>query len=143
MRHGQSMDTCPPRHAFVTRFADFWAAPSPARLPELLHPDVVLRQPLAPPAIGIAQAQQQLERFCRCLPGLHAHVEHWATNGDHMFIEFTVKANLARDVLTWPTVNRLILRDGKATERVTYFDPLPVLPALLRHPSVWWQWLIR
>ncbi|WP_371746909.1 nuclear transport factor 2 family protein [Mycolicibacterium sp. YH-1] len=62
------MDTCPTGHALVTGFADFWDAPSPARLPELLHPDVVLHQPLAPPAVGIAQAHQPFERFCRCLP---------------------------------------------------------------------------
>jgi ketosteroid isomerase-like protein len=137
------MDTCPPGHAFVTRFADFWDAPSPALLPELLHPDVVLRQPLAPPAVGLALAQRQFERFCRCLPGLHAHVEHWSTDSDVVFIEFTLQANLGRDILSWPTVNRLILRDGKAVERVTYFDPLPVLRTLLRHPSVWWRWLTR
>jgi hypothetical protein len=37
-------------------------------------------------------------------------------------------------------VNRLALHDGKAIERVTYFDPLAILPALLRHPSIWWRW---
>ncbi|UNB52912.1 hypothetical protein [Mycolicibacterium sp. YH-1] len=58
-----------------------------------------------------------------------------------MFIEFTLHSDFGRDTLCWPTVNRLVLRDGKAIERVTYFDPLAVLPTLLRHPSVWWQWL--
>ncbi len=129
-----------PAHAFVTMFADFWAAPSPARLPELLHSDVVLRQPLAPPTIGIAQAQQDFERFHRCLPGLHARVDQWSGSQDLVFIEFTLHARLGRDALEWPTVNRLILKDGKAIERVTYFDPLAVLPTLLKHPSVWLRW---
>ncbi|MCV7169220.1 nuclear transport factor 2 family protein [Mycobacterium manitobense] len=137
------MDTCPSGHPFITRFADFWDAPSPARLPELLHPNVVLRQPLARSTVGITQAQRQFERFCRCLPGLHARIDHWVADGDDLFIEFTLHADFGRDTLTWPTVNRLVLRDGKAIERVTYFDPLAVLPTLLRHPSVWWQWLIR
>ncbi|HET6733714.1 nuclear transport factor 2 family protein [Mycobacterium sp.] len=129
--------------AFVTKFADFWTDPTPARLPELLHTNVVLRQPLAPSAVGIEQAQVQFERFCRCLPGLHARVDHWSTHNDLVFIEFTLCARLGRETLAWPTVNRLILRDGKAAERVTYFDPLAVLPTLLRHPSVWRRWWIN
>jgi hypothetical protein len=41
-------------------------------------------------------------------------------------------------------VNRLVLNDGKAIERVTYFDPLAILPTLLRHPSIWWRcWRFR
>lgn len=126
--------------AFVKKFADFWTAPTPARLPELLHTDVVLRQPLTPPTIGIAQAQRQFERFCRCLPGLHARVDHWSADNELAFIEFTLYAQLGRETLAWPTVNRLTLRDGKAYERVTYFDPLTVLPTLMRHPSVWRRW---
>jgi hypothetical protein len=134
------MNTQSPAAGFVAAFAEFWAAPSPLRLSELLHPEVVLRQPLAPPTVGIAQAQMQFERFCRCLPDLHARVDHWSSNQDVVFIEFTLYASLGRDALEWPTVNRLILQDGKAIERVTYFDPVAVLPTLLRHPSVWWRW---
>lgn len=94
----------------------------------------------APPAIGIEQAQRHFERFCRCLPGLHARVDHWSADHDLVFIEFTLYARLGRETLAWRTVNRLTLRDGKASERVTYFDPLAVLPTLLRHPSVWRRW---
>jgi hypothetical protein len=39
-----------------------------------------------------------------------------------------------------PAVNRLVLDDGKAIERATYFDPLVIAPTLLRHPSIWWRW---
>lgn len=53
-----------------------------------------------------------------------------------MFIEFTVQADFGGEDLEWPTVNRLLLRDDKAIERVTYFDPLAVMPTLLRHPGV-------
>ncbi|PRC44077.1 nuclear transport factor 2 family protein [Mycobacterium sp. ITM-2017-0098] len=130
----------PSAHRFVDRFADFWGAPSPARLPELLHADVVLRQPLAPPTTGLVQAQRQFERFCRCLPELRAQVDHWSGTGDVVFIEFTLHAAFGRDVLEWPTVNRLVLDGAKAIERVTYFDPLAVLPTLVRHPTAWWRW---
>lgn len=67
---------------FAAAFADFWRAPSPRRLPEILRPDVVLRQSLSSPLRGI-----------------------------------------------------------DAAERVTLFDPLPLIAALLRHPGAWRGWL--
>jgi ketosteroid isomerase-like protein len=125
---------------FVTKFADFWRYPSPQRLPELLHPDVILVQPLAPRTVGIKAAQAQFRRFFRSLPGLTADVDHWRGDDDMVFIEFRLHATIGRDMLEWPNVNRLRLRDGKGIERITYFDPLAVLPTLLRHPSIAWRW---
>ncbi|GAS97929.1 uncharacterized protein RMCC_4894 [Mycolicibacterium canariasense] len=124
-------------HDFVTRFAEFWRHPSPEQLPGLLHPDVVLRQPLTPTTAGIAAAQDQFRLFCHCLPGLHGVVDRWSGDESLVFIEFRLRA--FGGTLEWPTVNRLSLRDGKATERVTYFDSLALLPSLLRHPSVGWR----
>jgi ketosteroid isomerase-like protein len=125
---------------FVATFADFWRHPTPDRLPELLHSDVVLIQPLASTTRGIASAQKQFERFRRCLPGLHADIDRWSGNNELIFIEFTLHAHFRREILDWPTVNRLTLKGGKAVERATYFDSLALLPTLLRHPSVWWRW---
>lgn len=125
---------------FVRKFADFWNNPSPQRLPELLHPDVVLVQPLAARMIGIQAAQTEFQRFCYCLPDLRAQVDHWCGDANLVFIEFRLHSCVGGDVIDWPNVNRLVLRDGKAAERVTYFDPLAILPALLRHPSIWWRW---
>jgi SnoaL-like domain len=128
-----------PEH-FVAKFADFWSQPSPRRLPELLHRDVVLVQPLAPRTVGIEAAQAQFHRFFSCLPGLRADVDNWCGDKDIVFIEFRLRADLGRDELEWPNVNRLRLCDGKGIERVTYFDPLVVVPTLLRHPSIAWRW---
>ncbi len=125
---------------FVTKFADFCHDPSPQRLPELLHPNVVLVQPLARRTIGIEAAQAQLQRIWCCLPDLRGHVDRWCGDGDLVFIEFRLHARIGGQVIGWPNVNRLVLHDGKAIERVTYFDPLAVLPRLLRHPSMWWRW---
>lgn len=97
-------------------------------------------QPLAPRTVGIEAAQAQFVRFFRSLPGLTADVEHWRGDDDVVFIEFRLRATIGRDVLEWPNVNRLRLRDGRGSERITYFDPLAVLPTLLRHPSIAWRW---
>jgi hypothetical protein len=125
---------------FVTKFADFWNDPSPERLPELLHPDVVLVQPLAAPMVGIEAARAEFQRIWCCLPDLRAQVDRWCGDGNLVFIEFRLHARIGSTVIDWPNVNRLALHDGKAIERVTYFDPLAILPALLRHPSIWWRW---
>jgi hypothetical protein len=129
---------CDPEE-FVAKFADFWSDPSPQRLPELLHPDVVLVQPLAARTVGIEAAQADFHRFLCCLPGLRGHVDRWCADGDLLFIEFRLHAPIGGSVAEWPNVNRLVLRDGKAVERVSYFNPLAILPTLLRHPSVWWR----
>ncbi|MGE2815199.1 nuclear transport factor 2 family protein [Mycobacterium heidelbergense] len=134
------MNTHSDPEEFVARFADFWSNPSPQRLPELLHPDVVLLQPLAAPMVGIQAAQADFQRIWCCLPDLRAHVDRWCGAGDLLFIEFRLRARIASSVIEWPNVNRLLLLDGKAIERVTYFDPLAILPKLLRHPSIWWRW---
>jgi ketosteroid isomerase-like protein len=125
---------------FVAKFAEFWADPSPQGLPDLLHPDVVLVQPLVPPMIGIEAAQAQFQRLWYCLPDLRAHVDHWCGDGDLVFIEFRLRAHVRGDLIEWPNVNRLALRDGKGIERVTYFDSLAILPTLVRHPSIGWRW---
>jgi hypothetical protein len=135
------MENCGNAEDFVARFAEFWLRPSPQRLPALLHPDVVLVQPLAAPMIGIAAAQADFRRIWSCLPDLRAHVDRWAGDSAALFIEFRLRAHVGADAIEWPVVNRLVLDDGLAIERVTYFDPLVVLPKLLRHPPVWWRWL--
>jgi SnoaL-like domain len=130
------VDTRSDPEKFVTKFADFWDDPSPQRLPELLHPDVVLVQPLAAPMIGIQAAQAEFQRIWCCLPDLRARVDRWCGHRDLVFIEFRLHARIGGKVSEWPNVNRLVLRDGKAIELVTYFNPLAILPTLLRHPSI-------
>ena len=68
-------------------------------------------------------------------PGFQAcvHVDHWCGDKDIVFVEFRLRASLGRDKLEWSNVNRLRLCDGKGIERVTYSDPLVVLPTLLQY----------
>ena len=127
-------------HAFVAKFAKFWSDPSPERLAALLHSDVHLVQPLSAPVTGIDAAQKQFHRYFASLPELTGRVDRWCADGDLVFIEFRLRARIGHAVIEWPNVNRLLLRDGRAIERVTYFDPIAILPTLLRHPSVWWRW---
>lgn len=125
---------------FVANFIDFWNDPSPQRIPEILHPDVVLTQPLAAPMRGIAAAQQEFRRIWRFLPDLRAQVDRWRGDADVVFIELRLRTHVRRDLIEWPNIDRFVLRDGKAIERMNYFDPLPLLPTILKHPSIWRRW---
>lgn len=125
---------------FTQRFADFWASPSPERMAELLHPEVVLIQPLSRPMIGLAAAQDEFRRLFAFLPDLKATVDRALGGDELLYIEFRLHASLGRERIEWPVVDRFYLQDGKALERMTYFDPLPILLRMLRHPSRWWPW---
>ncbi|MFD8098040.1 nuclear transport factor 2 family protein [Nocardia fluminea] len=127
---------------FVANFIDFWDRPSVDRIPEILHPDVVLTQPMSPPMHGIAAAQREFAQIWRFLPDLRAHVDRWRGDDNVVFIEFRLLAHVGRHRIEWPNVDRMILRDGKAIQRMNYFDPLPVLPIVLKHPSLWRRWWV-
>lgn len=128
-------------NAFVEGFADFWKAPSPDRLTDHLHPDVVLVRPLSPPRHGLGAAQREFTRILGLLPDLHGEVDRWSQAGDVVFIEFRLIARLGSEVVEWPVVDRFLLRGDKAVERVSYFDSLPLLIKVVKHPSAWRGWL--
>lgn len=125
---------------FVDRFVDFWRAPSPERIPEILHDDVVLTQPLAAPMVGIEAAQEEFGRIWQWLPDLRATVDRWRGSDAVVFIEFRLHARVGSAVIEWPNVDRMVLRGVKAMERANYFDPLAVLPSVARRPGLWWPW---
>ena len=127
---------------FVRRFESYWRAPSPERLSELLADDVMLRQPLGPPTHGIAAARVAFARLLGAVPDLRAVVDRWGAADDAVFIEFRLRGTIGRRMVEWPAVDRFTLRGALATERVSYFDALPLLGPVLRSPRVLWR-LVR
>ena len=130
------------RHqAFVERFADYWADPSPERMGEILTEDVTLIQPLSHPMEGLDAAQEEFRRLFDWIPDLRAEVSHWGGHEDTLFIAFTLSGTLGLNTpLRWPLVDHFDLVDDKARRRVSYFDALPLLGTVLRTPSAWWSW---
>lgn len=125
---------------FVDTFIDFCAAPSSARLTEILHDDVVLIQLLSRRLDGIRSAQCEFDGLWGWIPDLRAEVVRWHGDAEVMLIELRLHAGWGRRRIEWPCVDRLILPNGKAVERHAFFDPLPLVSTLLRHPSVWRSW---
>ena len=126
---------------FVAGFAAYWDSPSPGRLSDHLHDDVLLVQPLSPPMRGLAAAQQEFTKILGWLPDLRGEVDGSSREGDVVFIEFRLIARLGNEVVQWPVVDRFLLRGDKAVERVSYFDSFPLLIKVLKHPSTWLSWL--
>lgn len=123
--------------AFAEQFAAGWAAPTAARLVALLTEDVVLYQPHLPPLRGKAAALAEFDRLFRWLPALHGEV-HRARGGDGVvYIEWTMRFPLGNAVVDIAAVDRFLLRDGLGAERTVYFDQLPLIAGVLRHPSAW------
>jgi ketosteroid isomerase-like protein len=122
---------------FVERFANAWGASDVDRLLALLADDVVLRQPMVPTTVGKAAARDAFTRLFVAFPGLTATVHRWAAEGELTFIEFTLRSSFGGRELSWPAVDRFLLRDGLAAERVSYFDALPLFLKILMRPRGW------
>ena len=122
---------------FVGRFAEAWAEPTPERLLALLHPDVRLVAPLMATTVGHEEARREFSRLLELVPDVHGTVERWAGEGELVFIEFVLAGTLGRRPIDWRLVDRFRLEGGLGIERISYFDPLPLMVAIARTPSAW------
>jgi ketosteroid isomerase-like protein len=129
--------------AWVLALAHGWLAPANAdafadHFQPWFDPNIRLRQPLLPTLVG---HQAFRERFARPLfaliPDLHGQVERSAIGADCAYVELTLRGTLGRRPITWRVCDRATLRDGVVVERESYFDPLPLLRAVLTHPRAW------
>jgi hypothetical protein len=135
---GAEANAMPDAESFVEKFRRYWSAPSLGGFDPVLAEDVVLVQPLSPKMRGLAEVRAGFAPIFKWLPDLHAEVDRWAANGNVVYIEFRLIATLGGKSIEWPVVDRFVLGgDGKAIERVTYFDPLPIMIATLARPSSW------
>jgi ketosteroid isomerase-like protein len=124
---------------FVERFRRFWATPDPAALDELLHDDARLVQPLMPEARSRVAYAEAMRRLLAVMPDLHGRTLRWAHTEDGVLIEHTLAGTLGGKPFSWDLTDRITLRDGRVVERIAYFDPLPLVLAVVTRPRVWAQ----
>jgi ketosteroid isomerase-like protein len=113
---------------FVERFADVWGRSDLEGVLSLIADDAVLYAPTLPTAHGKVAARDSFTRLFRAFPDLTATVHGWAAHDDVVFIEFTLKCTFGGRELSWPAVDRFVLRDRLVAERINYFDPLALSP---------------
>jgi ketosteroid isomerase-like protein len=122
---------------FVRRFEGGWAQSDVRALEALWTDDIVLIQPALPTTIGRQACRKAFERLFRVFPDLHVAVHRWAAHDDVVFIEFTLIGTFGGRPLSWPAVDRIVLRDGLVAERISYFDPTVLWLQVLRRPRGW------
>jgi len=122
---------------FVERFETAWSKSSAPALNELLDDDVVLIQPGMRAIKGKKAAEESFSKLFGLIPDLHVRVHRWAARDDLLFIEFTLVGTFGGHELSWPAVDRFLLRGGLVAERVSYFDPVPLFLTTLKRPRGW------
>jgi ketosteroid isomerase-like protein len=122
---------------FVEKFAAAWRGGELEEFAALWTDDVVLVQPMTPGTVGKAAAREAFARLFRLLPDLRATVYRWAARDGFVFIEFTLSGTFGGGEVSWPAVDRILLRDGVIAERISYFDSTPLTLKLLTRPRGW------
>jgi limonene-1,2-epoxide hydrolase len=122
---------------FAERFETAWSKSNATALGELLADDVVLVQPAMPTIQGKREAEESFSKLFGLIPDLHVRVHRWAARDDVLFIEFTLVGTFGGEEVSWPAVDRFLLRDGLVAERISYFDPMPLFLTTLSRPRGW------
>ncbi len=128
---------------WVREFIAGWREPADAdsfadHFDRVCTDDVRMIQPQLPTLAG---KQAFREGFVRptfdLIPDLHAIVHDWSADGDVIYINFTLEGTLGGKSISWPCIDRVVLRDGLACERRAHFDPTPLLAAVATRPRAW------
>jgi hypothetical protein len=123
---------------FARRFAEYWKAPTPARLDTVLAERVRLVAPMTPVTHTLEEGRRAFAGLFELIPDLTGEVHRWGATSDGVLIEFTLSGTAGGKPISWSAVDRFVLgEDGLATERVTYFDSAPIVLATLTRPRIW------
>lgn len=123
---------------FAARFAAYWRAPTPAGLDRVLAERVRLVAPMTPTTETLAEGRQVFADLFELIPDLTGEMHRWGATDDGVLIEFTLSGSLGGKPISWHAVDRFVIgEDGLATERVNYFDPMPVVAAAATRPRSW------
>ncbi len=129
--------------AWVAHFAEGWRAPTDpgsfaAHFEQVLHPEVRLIQPQIPDLVGFRDFREGFVRpLFSLFDGLHGTIERWASDGDLIYIELTLRGNLGGRPARFESCDVVTLRDGLAVERKAYVDPVPLLGTIAMRPRSW------
>jgi hypothetical protein len=123
---------------FAARFADYWRAPAPERLNLVLADRVRLAAPMAPLTHTLVEGQRVFAGLFELIPDLTGETHRWGATDDGVLIEFTLSGTAAGKPISWSAVDRFVVGDdGLATERVSYFDSMPIVLAAATRPRGW------
>ncbi len=123
--------------AMVERFTRAWASPQLDRFMELLHPEVLLLQPVTKPIRGREAARTEFARLLHWLPDLRGTVDDSAVNGPLALIAWRLRFTLGGAPYELRIVDRIVVSDGLIREREAYYDSLRLMLAVVSRPRSW------
>jgi SnoaL-like domain len=114
-------------HDFFMRFCSFWAAPTGARVAEIIAPGATITFTGAGTFSGEAYIdimQGMLDSF----ENLNVTPLDYAGNGDRLYIHWKSSAVIEGKPVTWLGVDRFRLANGMAVEEHIIFDSAALQP---------------
>jgi ketosteroid isomerase-like protein len=123
--------------AVIDGFTAAWAHPDLDRFMALLHPDVLLLQPVTKPIHGRDAARAEFAKLLGWLTDLRGTVDHTAATGNVALIAWRLAFTLGGKPYELRIVDRLVIEDGLIREREAYYDSLGLMIALLGRPIGW------
>jgi steroid delta-isomerase-like uncharacterized protein len=106
---------------FVARFKRFWAAPDPAKVPELVAEDAIAYWPGFPPVSG-ADYPDHIALLLSLVRDRVTEVDAHAVAGAYVFLSWRSRGVINDRPVEWRGIDRFRLRDGKAIEILVAFD---------------------
>ncbi len=106
---------------FYNRFKSFWAAPSGARVPEVIAPEAVISFTGAGTFSG-ADYVNIMQGMLDANPGMVVTPLDCAGHGDRLYIAWECAATIHGERRTYLGVDRFRLQDGRAIEEQVIFD---------------------
>lgn len=103
-------------------FAEFWAAPDPVYLRDMVTDDVVGHWPGAGTVRGPEAYIGALELLMKTLPDLRLEVPDSAVNGDVGFVRWVMHATGVNGPFQMAGVDCVHTRDGRVCENFINFD---------------------
>jgi hypothetical protein len=121
MSDSSSTSLTPEHQDFYERFKSFWAAPSGARVPELIAPDATIHFTGAGTFSG-ADYVNVMQGMLDSMVELKVTPLDCAGNGDRLYIAWETSTVVAGKRVTYMGVDRFRLANGMAIEEQVIFD---------------------
>ena len=112
---------------FFERFKSFWAAPTGARVAELIAPDATIHFSGQGTFSG-AEYIDVMAGLLASMEGLKVEPIDCAGNGDILYIHWRTTVTIDGEAIEYPGVDRFRLVDGMAVEEYILYDSAVLQP---------------
>lgn len=122
-----SASEAPEHHAFYERFRSFWAAPSGARVAEIIAADATIHFTGQAPMSGNDYVAY-MEGLLAAFPGITVKPLDYAGHGDMLYIAWETSSVIHGKQRTFLGVDRFRIANGMAVEEHIVFDSAVLTP---------------